>query len=322
MTFKPARPPRTERIDGGKRRVGVELEFAGIDARAVASLIVHRFGGAVVEKDPHAFAVTGSHIGDIGIELDMMAAHPKEGEGKWPGLLRGLIGRAGSVVMPYELSFAPLDWDRIGDLDAVFEAMRRHGARGTEASLINAFGLHLNPEVAEMSADYLVDHLKAFVLLEPWLRHAIRVDLARDLAPFIERFSAGYAARLVDPAYRPGAAELIEDYLAANPSRNRSLDMLPVFAWLDRERVRSRVADAHVRPRPTFHYRLPDSRIGDPGWSLLPDWDRWVAVERLAADRRRLDDMGAAFLRGGFAERPTAWIEETHAWLNGRAPGR
>ena len=35
--------------------------------------------------------------------------------------------------------------------------------------------------------------------------------------------------------------------------------------------------------------------MSDPGWSIAPDWNRWVAVERLAFDRDRLDAIGEAF---------------------------
>lgn len=316
MSLKPARPPRQKTTEGKTRRVGVEIEFTGMDARAVAELVAELLGGAVEEKDPHAFRVRGSRIGDVAVELDMMAAHPKADDAKWQGKLRGLIGKAGSLVMPYELSFAPLEWERLPELDELFDAMRRRGARGTEANLIYAFGLHLNPEVAETGGDHALDHMKAFALLEPWLRRSIRVDLARDAAPYIERFPAGYVELLVDPGYRPDLATLIEDYLRHNPSRNRSLDMLPLFAWLDRDRILSRISDAHVRPRPTFHYRLPNSYLGEPGWSIVPDWNRWVEVERLAEDRGRLSGMAKAYLEGGFAARPPQdWAEETHAWL-------
>ncbi len=93
--------------------------------------------------------------------------------------------------------------------------------------------------------------------------------------------------------------------------------MLPLFAWLDRPRILSRISDAHVRPRPTFHYRLPNSYVGEPGWSLIPDWNRWVQVERLALDGDRLERMGEAFRAGGFAGRaPEDWVEETYGWLD------
>jgi hypothetical protein len=54
------------------------------------------------------------------------------------------------------------------------------------------------------------------------------------------------------------------------------------------------VRDPHlVKPRPTFHYRLPDCRIDEPGWRPSVDWNRWVAVERLAEDPERLGELAA-----------------------------
>ena len=95
-------------------------------------------------------------------------------------------------------------------------------------------------------------------------------------------------------------AAFIDDYLAANPTRNRDLDLLPLLHYFDETRVRAVLPNEKINGRPTFHYRLPDARVSDPGWSIAPDWNRWVCVERLAADRERLDAVGAAYpvLRG------------------------
>ena len=62
-----------------------------------------------------------------------------------------------------------------------------------------------------------------------------------------------------------------------------------------------------INRRPTFHYRLPDARLSDPGWSIAPDWNRWVAVERVADDRDRLDALGRAYL--AFAGEAKSWAE-------------
>jgi hypothetical protein len=91
-------------------------------------------------------------------------------------------------------------------------------------------------------------------------------------------------------------AAFIDDYLAFNPTRNRDLDLLPLLHYFDETRVRAVLPNEKINGRPTFHYRLPDARLSDPGWSIAPDWNRWVCVERLAADRERLDAFGAAFL--------------------------
>ncbi len=73
---------------------------------------------------------------------------------------------------------------------------------------------------------------------------------------------------------------------ASSPStptgnRNRGLDLWPLLGHLAPgvcARLRGRpVANA----RPAFHYRLPDSRLGQPGWSprqALAQWDRLEAA--------------------------------------------
>ena len=60
--------------------------------------------------------------------------------------------------------------------------------------------------------------------------------------------------------------------------------------------VEGSIPNEKINGRPTFHYRLPDARVSDPGWSIAPDWNRWVAVERLAADRATLDMVCRTYL--------------------------
>ncbi|OBX33760.1 putative amidoligase enzyme [Halomonas elongata] len=40
---------------------------------------------------------------------------------------------------------------------------------------------------------------------------------------------------MLDPDYQPDLRTLIDDYLEYNPTRNRELDLLPLFAYLDPE---------------------------------------------------------------------------------------
>jgi hypothetical protein len=76
---------------------------------------------------------------------------------------------------------------------------------------------------------------------------------------------------------------------------------------LDADRVRSVLPNEKINARPTFHYRLPDARVSDPGWSIAPDWNRWVAVERVAADRGRLERLGRAYL--AFPGEAKSWAD-------------
>ncbi|AWK87736.1 amidoligase family protein [Azospirillum thermophilum] len=314
-------PPHPDTAGGTPRRVGVELEFADLDAPSAATAVRDLYGGVIDVIDPHRCAVRGTRLGDFTVELDMRSAHPAKTGAPPPGsapgkadalldALRPLWGNIGSLVMPFEVAAPPVPIAQMEELEALIHSLRRRGAAGTEASPLFAFGLHFNPEVAREDAGYILDHLKAFLILAPWLRSEIRIDPTRRLTGFIAAFPADYALKVVDPAYRPDLGGLIDDYLAANPTRNRELDLFPLFAHLDPDRLFAKVTDPHVRSRPTFHYRLPNARLGDPSWSLATEWNRWVAVEELADDRERLDRLGADYR--AFAARKALgdWAEE------------
>ncbi len=124
---------------------------------------------------------------------------------------------------------------------------------------------------------------------------------------------------MLDPLYRPGMERLIDDYLAQNPTRNRALDLLPAMAYADPARVLARVGRPDlVKPRPAYHYRLPNSLVGDPVWTIAAEWNRWVQVERLAADGPRLAGMTEAWFAqmnrplGSWSD---AWAQESERWL-------
>lgn len=323
-------PPRPLTAEGRPRRVGVEIEFAGPTCAEVAGLVAGLFGGRVVEREAYSYEVRDSRLGDFEIELDWSHAHPgkpKPSDPEQDSLadqvergLREALGAVGELVMPAEITTAPLQLEALVDIDRLVEALRARGATGTGGSPLYAFGLQLNPELAARDAGYLADTLKAFLLLEDWLRRDSGIDASRRLTPFVSHFPADYVRRVVDPDYRPDLAGLIDDYLEANPTRNRDLDLLPAFAELDGERVRARVDDSLVKARPAFHYRLPDSRVGRPGWGVIADWNRWMRVERLADDRARLDEAGRAFreqaIGGAIGARPRGWDEQVVRWLS------
>jgi hypothetical protein len=144
-----------------------------------------------------------------------------------------------------------------------------------EEMLRNAFGLQLNPEVPDTDAGTLRRYLQAFLCLADRLQARPRVD----------------------------------------PTRNRALDLLPLFLHLDPGRVRAAVDNPRAKPRPALHYRLPNCEVDHSGWGLGPAWRGWLQVEHLAADPVRL---GAAYAR--FLDRPLGglfgnWAEEIEPWL-------
>lgn len=317
---KPAdfrRPPFLTTAEGRTRTVGVEIEFAGLTAGAAARVLADAFGGELVEHDPHAFTVLNCELGDISIELDSRYAHPEDA-GKLLGSvgarLASWFGTAASYIVPCELVSGPVPIDQLHRVDRAIETLRLAGAKGTQDAAVYAFGLHFNPEAPRLDAETILSILKAFVLLNAWLRRQVAPDPTRELLGFAEPFPDSYARIIMAPEYRPDLTRFIDDYLVANPTRNRDLDILPLLAFLDGPRVRHALPDVKIRPRPTFHYRLPDARVSDPGWSIASDWNRWVAVERLATDRERLDRLAAAYLDFGGETKSWADLAERVAF--------
>lgn len=295
-----ARPPRERNPNGEERRVGVEIEFAAISARDGATIVQELFGGEIREADPHRFHVEGAEFGDFICELDSKYAHrAEEDEEEGGGLfgekigdaMRSLFGSVSAFITPCEIVCPPIAFSQLYRLDQLVKALNRAGAAGTHDNPLYAFGVQLNPEIASDDAAYLAATLKAYLLASDWLRSAIKVDVTRRLTAFANPFPNDYVNRLLLPDCWPDRARLIDDYLYANPTRNRELDMLPLFAWLDESRVRAAVDDDRIKPRPTFHYRLPDANIGDEDWSIGLEWRRWLVVERLAENKELMAKM-------------------------------
>ncbi|KAB0265441.1 amidoligase family protein [Microvirga brassicacearum] len=294
-----ALPPSITNAEGRTRTVGVEVEFTGSSAETTIYALKGNLGGHVIEMDPHAFRLEESAIGDITVELDSRLLHPsKQGSGGLTVIpkIAAWFGFAASYLIPCELVTAPIPIDRLHEVDRVLSSLRAVGAKGTQDAALYAFGLHFNPEIPRQDADTAVAFLKSFVLLNPWLRREVAPDITRDLLGFADPFPSEYVRKLISPGYWPAIGDFIDDYLAVNPTRNRDLDLLPLLLHFDEARVRAVLPHEKINARPTFHYRLPDARVSDPGWSIAPDWNRWVAVERLASNRDQLEALSVAYL--------------------------
>ncbi|RMF11191.1 MAG: hypothetical protein D6763_03860 [Alphaproteobacteria bacterium] len=306
-------PPERLNPEGEVRRVGVEIEFAGLRVCDVPPLVSRRFGGTIQPESDYRVTVASTRFGDFVVELDLQYAHAK-GDGGFERAVADAAGALGELFAPVEIVAPPIPYSELGALDALVSDIRGYGAQGTASGMFAAYGCHLNPEVASLEARHIAAHLKAYLILSAWLREDIGLDLTRQLTPFIDPFPTTYARRVVDPSYWPDIAQLIDDYLEANATRNRELDMLPLFAALDEDRVRRRLDEPRIKPRPTFHYRLPNSRVDEPHWRITREWQRWLRVERLANDPARLDDAARAFC--SFHDRPIrwGWAREAAEW--------
>ena len=312
MSQSPIQPATATTADDTPRRVGVEIEFAGLDCARAAQIVADVTGAKLQEVDRYRFLIEETGQGTYVVELDTQYVHPEEGgqaeervqlESERLGHaleegLRTAIGEVTRMYLPVELVCPPVEIAELARLDEMTRRLRVAGAMGTRDSVVYAFGLQLNPDLPSMDAETILRYLRAYLVCADWLRRDIGIDLTRRVLPFIQPYPRAYAQLVLDPGYAPGLAQLIDDYLAHNPTRNRDLDLLPLFTFLAPQKVRATVDDPRLKARPALHYRLPDSRIDDPGWGIVTEWNRWArSVEALADDSRRLTAMSQDYLR-------------------------
>ena len=268
----------------------------------------------------------GTTLDDFRVELDV-ALLKRLGQARIDAeQAPGVVGQLSEDVLaavarrlaPCEIVSSPLPFDRMAELDRLIEALRRAGARGTDDSLVYAFGVHFNPEPPALDCATVLAHMQAFALLHDWLLSRLDVDWVRRLTPFIRPWARPYVELILARDYAPDMERLIDDYLAYNPSRNHALDMLPLFAFLDQHKVRAVVEDPRVQARPTFHYRLANCRVGDPHWRLTDEWQSWLTIEDLAADAHKRAAMSRDYRR--LMQRPwgdlfAEWSQRAETWL-------
>ena len=327
QTVEPVRPPVPKTAAGDTRRVGVEIEFAGLDVGQAARLTHDVFGGEVSETSPHRIAVENTAFGDFMVELDAQVVHKGESDADADAsekilpdeidtAAREAFGKAVTGIVPVEIVTPPMPWDKLGRVGELVVSLRQAGAKGTDDGLLYAFGLHLNPELPDTEPATVSRHLRAYFVLVEWLRDQIDVDVTRRVMPHSDPFPKDYVLKVLDPDYDPDRNRLISDYLDANPTRNRDLDMLPLFRHMDEAAVTARLNDPLIKARPTFHYRLPDCALGDPDWSPVLEWNRWVKVEELAADEERLAALAASCREALKKPAPEQWLDDVRAWLD------
>lgn len=291
-------PPEMHTESGAERRVGVELEFAGLEPAQIIQCVRDQFGGRLERHNSFEFSVHDTALGKFVIELDatyikslgalMEESGDLEDEFSIEAVATELLTKAAEQFVPWELVTPPVPVSQLPEVYQLFDRLRGAGALGTRNSIRYAFGLHLNPELPNTGTDTILSYMRAFLCLYEWIADEDQIDLTRKLTNYIKHFGKDYIQLVVDSEYRPDLPQLIDDYIDYNPTRNRSMDMLPLFAFLDEARVRNRLDDPRIKSRPTLHYRLPNCDIDNRGWNLDSPWQHWLAVERLATTPDRL----------------------------------
>ncbi|MCC5983351.1 MAG: amidoligase family protein [Rhodobacteraceae bacterium] len=264
-----------------RRRVGVEVEFAGLDVPAAAEVIADACGGRLDGPDTGApresireIHVRGSRLGDIRVELDIALKR------QWAeDLAASVLGD----LIPVEVITEPLPRADLPRVESLLRTLAAAGALGTHEKLAYGFGIHFNIELPDDDGAALVATARAYALCEDWMRRADPLDPARRVLPFVAAFPHGLVAELAR-AEGWAPTDLARAMATHAPSRNFGLDLLPALQHLCPDAL-SGVPEDHLKgARPAFHYRLPEARLGAPGWSLAYEWNRWSVIEHVATD--------------------------------------
>lgn len=312
-------PPWTTNASGNMRRVGVEIEMNGLSIDALAETVATLLGLSTSSKGRYERTLCGDAAGDWAAEVDFRLLK-QWGRDDQKNAAEDALQWLSEPLVPLELVSPPLPLDRLDDVERVIVALRAAGAKGTSDAITNAFGMQLNPEIPAEDAETVLRYLKAYLCLQDWLFDRTHVNVARLATPYVDPLPRPYVRKVVEPDYWPDLTTVIDDYLVANPTRNRALDLMPLFAHLDEARVRRATDDPLIKARPTFHYRLPNSEIHRPDWRFADAWDDWLEVERLAADASRLSACCRRYTE--FLDRPLdRWLgdwpgEVADRWLD------
>lgn len=310
---------------GDERRVGVEIEISGLSYERLVALCAELLGGEAKLTSRYVSELETS-LGKFVIELDSDPIKELDlQDPSLPEAIRDLAGHAMGVIdaaaeriVPLEIIGPPLPMSELETMEDLCNRLREAGALGSREALIYAFGLQLNPELPNLEPATLVSYFRAFALLYEWLKAGHQLDISRKFTPYIEPWATEYVDLIMAEDYEPDQQQLMEDYLKYNPTRNRALDLLPLFAHLDEELLRQYVDDPRVKSRPTLHYRLPDCDIDNPEWHFSTVWNDWVKVEELAADAPKLHELMAMYRESrtfSLKNLTTSWKERCETWL-------
>ncbi|RYZ66881.1 MAG: amidoligase [Proteobacteria bacterium] len=306
-------PERKLNVGGTERRVGFEFEFSGVGLANTAAIIQELLGGTIESKHRFAYSVKGTRLGHFEIESDasMLSQRKWEkyarvfgispGQGFMGETLESLVANVSEELVPYEIVSPPIPFSQMSEMETLREKLQEAGAQGTHTRFYAAYGMQFNPEMPDFKVETLLGYMRAFFLLYDRLLLSEDIPLARKVLPFIDPFPTEYIEQVLNPDYRPHSVQsFMRDYLEYNPTRNRPLDWLPLFAHLDQNLVfEYEVERELIKPRPTLHYRLPSSLIDDPNWTIAGEWNKWVEIERLASDPKYIEQMSEEFLRLG-----------------------
>ncbi|MGB5918060.1 amidoligase family protein [Arcobacter sp.] len=309
------------------RHVGIEIEYSNLSLEKSANLIAEIFGGNLEKITKYELKLKDTKYGDFKFELDAQLLQKMQTDNLFDKLsniigsvshsIDDIVDKTSKRFVPFEIATPPIPIKDLKEADKLVESLRLNGALGTTHSLYYAFGVHFNIEPPSQNIEDVLRLFKSFLIIQKWIELQSEVDIARKVSPYINDFPKEYIKKIIDLDYKPTKEEFLEDYIKYNPTRNRILDMLPQLAFWDEEEVRKHLPKEKINPRPTYHYRLPNSKVNLFRWNLSQEFQLWVIVEILANNEKVFNKMSKEFLLQ--LDSPlfnkNEWIEQCHGYI-------
>lgn len=319
-------PPVTHNEQSQERKVGVEIELSGLGYQELVDHTARLLGGQPELSSRYVTRIS-TDAGDYTVELDSDPIKDLDlADDRLPRRIRELGSQAMEVidfaaekVVPLEIVGPPLPLSQLETVETLTDALRELGAEGSREALYFAFGLQLNPELPDLKPETLVRYLQTFAALYDWLKSRHQLDISRKFTTYIEPWTSKYCERLMADDYAPDLKALMVDYLDENPTRNRALDLLPLFAHLDADLLARYTDDPRIKSRPTLHYRMPDCDIDNPDWHFSTVWNDWVILEQIANNPEQLAELRVRYREAQaftFRNLTTSWNDVTEQWLS------
>ena len=309
------------------RHVGIEIEYSNLSLEKSAQLVSQIFGGNLKKVTKYELMLKDTKYGDFKFELDAQLLQKMQNENLFDKLSKiignvshdidDIVDKTSKRFVPFEIAAPPIPIKNIHDADKMVEQLRLNGALGTTHTLYYAFGVHFNIEPPSQDIEDVLKLFKSFLLIQKWIEVQSEVDIARKISPYINDFPKDYIKKVIDLDYKPTQEEFLEDYIKDNPTRNRILDMLPQLAFWDEKKVRGYLPNEKINPRPTYHYRLPNSKVNLFRWNLSQEFQLWVIVELLANNEEIFEKMSKEFLiqLDSPLFNKNEWIDQCHSHI-------
>ncbi len=309
------------------RHVGIEIEYSNLSLEKSAKLVSDLFGGNLHKITKYELELKDTKYGNFKFELDAQLLQKMQSDNLFDKLsdiigsvshsIDDIVDKTSKGFVPFEIAAPPIPIKNLDEADKMIESLRLNGALGTTHSLYYAFGVHFNIEPPSQNIEDVLRLFKSFLIIQKWIEVQSEVDIARKISPYINDFPKEYIKKIVDIDYKPTKEEFLQDYIKYNPTRNRILDMLPQLAFWDEKEVRKHLPKEKINPRPTYHYRLPNSKVNLFRWNLSQEFQLWVIVEILANNEKVFNKMSKEFLLQ--LDSPlfnkNEWIEQCHGYI-------